>query len=63
MKRNVARLFFVAAMGSLVAGLVPLLRDRPVNVFFLSSAVLRLVMGVAANRSARRGGPGETGRS
>ena len=61
MKRNVAWLFFVAAAGSLVAGLVPLLRGRPVNVVFLSSAALWLVLGVAANRSARGGDPGESG--
>ena len=63
MKRNVAWLFFFAAAGSLVAGLVPLLRDRPVNVVFLSSAVLWLVMGVAANRNSRRSGPGEGDRA
>ena len=63
MKRNVAWLFFLAAAGSLVAGLVPLLRDRPVNVVFLSSAVLWLVMGVAANRSAQRSTPGEGDRT
>jgi hypothetical protein len=61
MKRSVAWLFFVAAAGSLVAGLVPLLRDRPVNVVFLSSAVLWLVLGVAAKRNARGVGPGESG--
>ena len=63
MKRNVAWLFFLAAAGSLVAGLLPLLRDRPVNVVFLSSAVLWLVMGVAANRSAQRSAPGEGDRT
>jgi hypothetical protein len=59
MKQNVAWLFFVAAAGSLVAGLVPLLRGGPVNVVFLSSAVLWLVLGLAARRNARGGGPGE----
>ena len=63
MKRNVAWLFYVAAAGSLVAGLVPLLRDRPVNVVFLASSVLWLILGVAANRNAHRGEGPEDGHS
>lgn len=59
MKRNVGWLFFVAAALFLVAALVPLLRGRSLNVVFLSSAVLWLVLGLAARRNARGGGPGE----
>jgi hypothetical protein len=54
-------LFFVAAALFLVAGLLPVLRDGgSPNVVFLSSAVLWLVLGLAARKHARRnkGEPG-----
>ncbi|HET9252030.1 MAG TPA: hypothetical protein VFP58_07940 [Candidatus Eisenbacteria bacterium] len=63
MKRSIAWLFFVAAAGSLAAGLAPLLRDRPINVVFLASAVVWLVMGVAAKRGASRDERGGGGHS
>jgi hypothetical protein len=58
MTRRASWLFFVAAVLFLVAGLIPVLKSRPVNVVFLSSALLWLVMGLVASRNAGRGGPG-----
>ena len=58
MTRRFSWLFLVAAVLFLVAGLIPLLKGRPVNAVFLSSAVLWLVMGLAARRNAHRGDPG-----
>ena len=60
MTRTFTWLFFVAAALFLVAGLLPLAKGRSVNVIFLSSALLWMVMGLAASRNARRrddGGP------